>query len=142
MGIFPPTDPVKITEEKNKDLRTILNAVHFDEVILISEKIHFNTGSAKIKKESYKELEEIAKILNERNEKIRIEGHTDNQGTAQYNYTLSIKRAEAIRSYLVSKNVSADRISIKGYGSSRPVVENTTPLLRAKNRRVEFVVVE
>ena len=141
-GDKPPADPVKITDGKNKELRTVLNSIHFDEVIFISEKIHFDVGSATIKAESYKELNKIAEILNSRSEKIRIEGHTDSQGPAQYNYVLSTKRADAIREYLISQDVNPKRISVKGYGESRPIVDNTSPLLRAKNRRVEFVVEE
>ena len=135
-----PLDPKKISEEKNKELRSILNSIHFDEVIFISEKIHFDLGSATIKSESYKELDKIADVLKDRSEKIRIEGHTDNQGPAQYNYQLSIKRASAIREYLISRGIESKKMDIAGYGSSRPIVENTTAELRAKNRRVEFVV--
>lgn len=72
--------------------------------------------------------------------KLEIGGHTDSRGTAPYNLKLSQRRADAVMRYLVGKGASAENLSAKGYGLTRPVASNDTDEGRAKNRRVEFVV--
>ena len=74
--------------------------------------------------------------------KIEIGGHTDSRGSAAKNVTLSQARADSVRSYIVRKypGLPANQFSVKGYGKTRPVVPNTNELNMAKNRRVEFVV--
>ncbi len=71
---------------------------------------------------------------------IAIHGHTDNVGNAASNLTLSENRAQAVREYIVSKGISASRVSHKGFGQSKPKVPNTTEYNRSLNRRTEFVV--
>ena len=73
--------------------------------------------------------------------KIRVEGHTDNTGDPAYNQALSEARAETVLDYLVTKGVAADRLEARGYGFSRPIADNDTEAGRAKNRRVDFVIV-
>lgn len=73
---------------------------------------------------------------------IRIEGHTDNTGDAEYNQQLSEDRAAAVRDYLIDKGVPADRLDAKGYGSNKPIARNDRESGRAKNRRVDFVIVD
>jgi len=68
-------------------------------------------------------------------------GHTDSVGTDAYNQRLSIRRAEAVKAYLVGKNVEANRIYTEGKGEKQPVADNKTAAGRAKNRRVEIEVV-
>lgn len=138
----PPTDPEKIEERKSKAIRNALNSLHFNEVLVISEKILFDTDSAKLKTISQQELDRIAAILKTRKENVRIEGHTDNTGKAHYNQALSVRRALAIKKDLVGRGVPAKRLSIAGYGSSRPIVENDSEMHRQQNRRVEFVIVD
>ena len=69
-----------------------------------------------------------------------VEGHTDSQGADAMNQELSQKRAESVRTYLVSRGIAADRITAQGFGPSRPIADNTSPEGRANNRRVEIVV--
>ena len=71
-----------------------------------------------------------------------VEGHTDSQGAAAFNQDLSQKRAESVRSYLVSHGIAADRITAQGFGPSRAVADNTSAEGRANNRRVEIVVAQ
>jgi len=72
--------------------------------------------------------------------KIVVEGHTDSQGTESYNLDLSQSRAQAVRDYLVTRGIAADRISSQGFGATRPIADNKSAEGRANNRRVEIVV--
>ena len=102
--------------------------------------IHFDTGKATIQPDSEKILSEIAKLLEQNADlKLRVEGHTDNQGNAAANQTLSEKRAQAVVTWLAAHSVPADRLSAKGIGQTQPVSDNSTEDARAKNRRVELV---
>ena len=73
---------------------------------------------------------------------ISIEGHTDNSGTVAGNQKLSERRAAAVKAYLVSKGINADRMTTAGYGQTRPVADNKTAAGRAANRRVEFKIIQ
>jgi OOP family OmpA-OmpF porin len=68
-------------------------------------------------------------------------GHTDSVGTDTYNQKLSIRRAEAVKAYLVSKGIEANRVYTEGKGESQPIASNKTAAGRLKNRRVEIEVV-
>ena len=72
--------------------------------------------------------------------RIEVQGHTDNFGSAQYNLTLSQKRGDAVKAYLVGQGIAATRLVTKGYGAARSVADNSTPQGRALNRRVVFRV--
>ncbi|HEX8704618.1 MAG TPA: OmpA family protein [Myxococcaceae bacterium] len=108
--------------------------------IRIKGNILFETGQAKIQKQSFKLLDEVASVLakNPTLGPVLIEGHTDNKGSRNYNVDLSQRRAKAVLDYLVSKGIERKRLSAKGFGFDRPITSNATPLGRAKNRRVEF----
>jgi OOP family OmpA-OmpF porin len=68
-------------------------------------------------------------------------GHTDNIGSKEYNQKLSVRRAEAVKAYLVSKGIEPNRIYTEGKGLTQPIADNRTAAGRAKNRRVEIEVV-
>jgi OOP family OmpA-OmpF porin len=102
--------------------------------------IHFDTGKATIQPDSENILGEIAKLLQQdANLKLRVEGHTDNQGNAAANQALSEKRAQAVVVWLTAHSVPAGRLTAKGLGQTQPVADNSTNDGRAKNRRVELV---
>lgn len=103
--------------------------------------ILFDSGKADIKPESKSALEEIAKLLKaEPNFKLRVVGHTDNQGGLDSNIALSKRRAEAVNTALASQHgISAARLSAFGVADLAPVASNTDEAGRAKNRRVELV---
>ena len=106
------------------------------------DKVYFNLGQAEILEESFEQLDKLAEYLQKnRNLKIQIEGHTDNQGDPRANQRLSLDRAFNVRRYLVDRGVDGKRIRFKGYGSSRPVSPNDTEENRSKNRRVEYTLV-
>jgi len=105
-----------------------------------SYSIEFNTGSAVIKPSSYSVLDKILAQLNiADNSFVDLSGHTDNTGSDELNIPLSKARAEAVRQYLLEKDGElSDRISpAKGFGSTKPLADNTTVEGKTKNRRVE-----
>ena len=112
--------------------------------IKISERIYFETGRAEIQQRSHSLLDEIAQVIiaNPKLKKVRVEGHTDNVGSDSGNLRLSQNRAESVRQYLVSAGVSTDRLDARGFGETYPLVSNDTADGRAKNRRVEFIIVD
>jgi OOP family OmpA-OmpF porin len=102
--------------------------------------ILFDTGKDVIKPESEPLLAEVVKLLSTNaNLKLSVEGHTDSEGNAKSNQTLSQKRAESVRKYLVGKGVDGKRLSAKGWGDTKPVADNRTAEGREQNRRVELV---
>ncbi len=102
--------------------------------------ILFDLDSARIRPESAAVLEEMASLLRSEAEwSLIIEGHTDSSGSAEHNQSLSLKRAEAVKAWLVKSGIDAGRLSCKGYGQSKPVADNGSELGRAQNRRVELV---
>jgi outer membrane protein OmpA-like peptidoglycan-associated protein len=111
------------------------------EVSSRSYHIEFETGSAVIRPESYQMLDEIfqSAVVAE-GLKLGVYGHTDNNGSDEVNQPLSEKRADAVRDYMLSKGLVANRVETKGYGSSKPVADNSTVAGRRRNRRVEIVL--
>jgi outer membrane protein OmpA-like peptidoglycan-associated protein len=102
--------------------------------------IHFDTGKATIQADSGKILREIVKLLQENADlKLRVEGHTDNQGNAAANQALSERRAQAVVTWVAGHGISAGRLTAKGLGQTQPVGDNSSEEGRAKNRRVELV---
>lgn len=104
--------------------------------------VFFDFDQSTLKSESFIELDKLADYLKE-NGTIRIElgGHTDNQGSAEYNEKLSLERAKSVHNYLISKGIDKERINYKGYGESQPIATNETEEGRALNRRTEFKII-
>ena len=110
-----------------------------ERITVIASKIYFETNKADLKLISHSALDDLAEIL-KRHEavKLTIEGHTDSDADDNYNMTLSQKRTESVKEYLISKGISADRLTAIGYGETRPIASNKTAAGKAKNRRVEL----
>ncbi|MEJ5351305.1 MAG: OmpA family protein [Melioribacteraceae bacterium] len=103
--------------------------------------VNFEFNSAKITPESYPILFDAAKTLLENPSlNVEIQGYTDNIGSEEYNKKLSQKRADAVKNYLISKGVSANRLKAVGYGEANPIADNKTAEGRAMNRRIEFKI--
>ena len=101
--------------------------------------IHFDTGKATIQADSADTLNQVVALLQQNPDlKLRVEGHTDNQGSAASNQVLSEKRAQAVVAWLVAHGVDAARLKAQGYGQTKPVADNSSDDGRAKNRRVEL----
>jgi OOP family OmpA-OmpF porin len=106
---------------------------------LILEGVNFATGKAELTPESQTILDGVAESLVANEEiKVQVGGHTDNTGSAAVNKRLSAARAEAVRQYLISKGVAANRLTAAGFGPSKPIASNKTAAGRAQNRRVEL----
>jgi outer membrane protein OmpA-like peptidoglycan-associated protein len=110
-------------------------------VITLSGAVLFATGKYELLAIAKDKLDDVAKALVDQGYKaILVEGHTDSKGKQADNDTLSLKRAESVRTYLVSRGIPSDKIRATGLGSSRGIADNATPDGRANNRRVEIVV--
>ena len=105
------------------------------------DNLNFDFGKSTIRENSFPALAKLAKTLVEaKNWKIDIDGHTDDKGSDSFNQKLSQDRANAVKSYLVSKGVTADTITATGYGETKPIVKNDSDANRERNRRVEFKI--
>ncbi|MDC0712099.1 Ig-like domain-containing protein [Stigmatella sp. ncwal1] len=113
--------------------------------LLILQKVYFATNKDIILDRSFSLLKQVAAVLraNPQLTKIRVEGHTDSQGSDAFNLDLSDRRAKSVRTYLIEKErIAADRLEAVGYGETKPVGTNETAAGRENNRRVEFIIVE
>jgi outer membrane protein OmpA-like peptidoglycan-associated protein len=110
-------------------------------VITLSGSVLFATNQSTLLPTAQTRLNQVSTALMATKERsLIVEGHTDSQGTASYNLALSQRRADAVRSYLISRGYPATRIRAQGIGKDRPVTENRSAEGRANNRRVEIVV--
>ncbi len=124
----PPPPPMKAEEQR------ILEKAF--------ESLEFATGKDIIKAVSFPSLNDLAKLMKEHklDWKLKLAGHTDNQGDQAKNMLLSEKRSKAVKAYLVKKGVPAENVETEWYGSTKPIADNNTPAGRQKNRRVEMKV--
>lgn len=165
---FPtPKEPVEPTEPDiqishisqidPQDLETELEVPEMvavkQEVVLTQEQeeivkkafddIAFDTNEAVIRSVSFPSLTELAGLLEAQpGWSLRIEGHTDDIGEADFNLNLSKERAEAVREYLIDKGIESDRFEVNWFGETQPIATNRTAAGRQQNRRVELKIVE
>ncbi len=110
-------------------------------VTLSSNKVHFDTNSSIVKPDSRQTLAELANVIKKYPEDIiLVAGHTDSDGTADYNMTLSEARARAVADVLIANGVTIESVQAHGYGESQPVADNGTVDGKAQNRRVELSI--
>ncbi len=126
----PPKKPLVILERAKKKIE-------------IKEQIFFEFAKSRILPVSYPLLDEIARVLIENPDLVvEVQGHTDSKGSYNFNMKLSQSRENSVREYLINKGVEPQRLKAVGYGPTRPIADNATEEGRAKNRRVEFVIIE
>lgn len=144
-GYMALSDNIDLTniqayQEITRDL--YLTPIEVDEQIVLNN-LFFQTGKSDILPNSFPELGRLVGIMNDNPEiKIEIQGYTNNIGDKDKLIELSERRAEAVKQYLVSKNISPDRITTKGFGPEKPVATNNTSAGRKKNQRVEFKIIK
>ncbi|MEZ4930694.1 MAG: OmpA family protein [Saprospiraceae bacterium] len=106
-----------------------------------AKNIYFDTGKATLQSQSYITLNGVADILLKYPRyHLQIGGHTDNVGNDENNRILSEERAKSCYEFMLSRSLSKDRMTYKGYGETQPVADNKTEAGREANRRVEFTV--
>jgi OmpA-OmpF porin, OOP family len=140
---------IKTRQDSNTDLvihkkpKNALVTVGKQE-ITIKQQVQFELNSAVILSQSNLLLEEIADVIvrTPRIKRIEVQGHTDNSGAADRNRLLSDERANAVRNWLIAHGVTPDRLLAKGYGDSKPIAPNVTAATKARNRRVQFVILD
>lgn len=109
--------------------------------VVTLKNVFFDFDRSELKPESFVELNKLADYLKKNAIRIEIGGHTDDQGSEEYNDRLSENRAKAVYDYLIQKGIPAERLQYKGYGMRLPVADNSTEEGRAANRRTEFKIV-
>ncbi|AWV99057.1 OmpA family protein [Arcticibacterium luteifluviistationis] len=135
---IPKEEVAEVIEEPVEEEE--LEAV--DENTFRLNNVYFPLGKAEILENSHRELAKVVKMMNENQEmKIRVDGHTDNQGDSRLNLILSMDRAKNVRDYLISEGIDAERITFKGWGDTKPLETNQSKEQRQKNRRVEIVII-
>jgi outer membrane protein OmpA-like peptidoglycan-associated protein len=110
---------------------------------MVLNNIYFALNDSTLLDSSFTELNQLATYMEQHpNLKIELGGHTDDTGSDAYNQSLSEARARAVVTYLEQKGVASKRLTYKGYGRTQPLINETTETARAKNRRVEFLILE
>jgi type IX secretion system PorP/SprF family membrane protein len=108
-------------------------------VDLAAKKLEFENDKSIIRKSSYGELESLVNIMSVRKDlNIKLEGHTDDKGSTDYNMGLSRNRVLAVKEFLIANGIEGSRIQIEYFGETRPITSNDTEAGREKNRRVEM----
>lgn len=136
-------ESLRLTEAPPGMLKTAPTTTSADVLPNATMRFHilFDPGKTEARASSFGELNQVVGFLRS-NQQVSIEigGHTDDLGSERTNQRISELRAKAVMNYLVMKGIAARRITVKGYGESKPVVANSSPENRQKNRRVEFII--
>lgn len=120
------------------DVKRVGEGIH---LTLKEDSILFDTGKATLTDRAKANLDKLIPVFTEYSDtNIEIYGYTDNTGSAAFNLTLSEKRAESVKTYLISKGLVASRFKTTGLGIEQPIATNDTPEGRSQNRRVEFAI--
>jgi len=110
-------------------------------IVTLPGSIYFNVNKADVKPAMQEQLVKIARALAAvPDQNLLIEGHTDSDGASEYNLSLSELRAQSVQKILLSGGIADERMKIKGYGETKPIADNATPVGKAQNRRVEIVL--
>lgn len=128
-------------EKKYQELQELNAKMTSRGLVLTVGDVLFETGKASLMSGVMRALDKLVEFLGEHeSRKVLIEGHTDNVGSTTYNIDLSLRRADAVATALLSRGVDAARIETKGYGEAYPIASNANAAGRQQNRRVEIVI--
>ena len=135
---------LSVSDEPKQNIKLTLRYKRYDappgatEPRFVLDGVYFDTGKTTIRADSFARLDGVVEYMtHKKSARIEISGHTDNLGNPKANKTLSQKRAQACRDYLISKGIDAGRVVAVGYGDERPITSNETEDGRQKNRRIE-----
>lgn len=140
-GYFNKT--IKIDNQSKNDIlqEILMTPVEIGKSIIIDD-LHFKTGLTELDDDSYRLLDQLVDFMSHNSTlKVEIAGHTDSDGSEEFNQSLSEGRAQSAVNYIIEKGIDESRLVAKGYGESEPMVENDTEENKAKNRRVELKVI-
>lgn len=137
----------QLATEQAESLRRRLEHMQLREtdrgVVITLGDVLFETGESELKSEAADNVRDVVELLTaEADKRIRIEGHTDSQGNADFNQRLSELRAESVEQALVAEGVDATRITVVGQGEDFPIATNDTEEGRSKNRRVDVILLD
>jgi OOP family OmpA-OmpF porin len=140
---FTDLDRDGVDDRFDRCAKTPLGARVDERGCWVIEDYVFEHDSARIRSEHLDDLDAVATVLRDNPSlRVRLDGHTDDTGTADYNEGLSERRAAAVRDRLIATGIAADRLEVRGFGAARPIAPNDTPAGRQRNRRVELSVVD
>lgn len=143
-GYLNHNDTLWVTDEHRKDIQRDYTLTPIEVGLIVELKnIYFHFGTTTLKPDSYSSLDVIVNFFKS-NPGITFEiaGHTDDEGADDYNMVLSQGRAQSIVDYLIKQGIDSSRLIARGYGESSPIDKGITKAAKARNRRVEFRVVE
>jgi OOP family OmpA-OmpF porin len=132
-----------VYNDKDQCPRTPAGAMVDERGCWVIQNVEFEFDKSEIKAQYYPRLNRVVEILMANpGLKVEIAGHTDSIGSEKYNQSLSERRAQAVKAYLVGKGIPSDQLTTAGFGESKPIASNATDAGRAKNRRVELTPIE
>jgi OOP family OmpA-OmpF porin len=127
----------------NNGLRVAVSEQGVLDAALANRIIEFESGKATLTEAGMTVLDQMSAAMQKlKGVKVEVIGHTDNAGSRAGNLSLSQARAEAVKAYIVGKGIAADTIAVSGEGPDRPVADNRTAEGKARNRRIEFKVIQ
>lgn len=146
-------DPAEANEERIvlKDIELglpsgaadVAHETHTEGKVLVLKELIFEQGRAKISAKSFAELDKVVAMINQNPKMIiQLEGHTDTRGDAKANLKLSESRVEAVKDYLVSKNIAKSKVKTKAFGGTAPISNEDTEEAHRLNRRVELRILK
>ncbi len=135
-------EQLTVEQEKNQQLQKQLESLQSGNVLILGD-VLFETDRTTLIPMALQNLKKLATFLREHDDhNILIKGYTDDVGSVDYNTNLSLQRANAVRLALIRSGIAPEKITAKGFGKNFPVADNTTPMGRQQNRRVEISLIK
>ncbi len=134
---------IEVPDEPGMGEATLTVKMESEQDVVYELDIHFESAKAIINSQSFQLLDDLVEVMKRKTKmKIEVAGHTDSDGTAESNLKLSKGRANAVKTYLIEKGISSNRIQTVGYGESKPVESNDSVRGKARNRRTEVRIIQ